>query len=372
MATVTIAERIRKDGKKSYVIHFVEPKTGKKTYYGTVRKKADANAIANELRSRIDRGLPIVALNKKNTGNVLADLAAVLREQWNQRVQSGDLSVVTHEGYQYFLEPLVRKWGQQAISSITINDILEYRSRVAAENSSCLSNRRLFVLKQIFKVAIEQGIQGCVDIGSIRYLSEKDHQRNRFLMPVELDALIEAARQTRGKYYLPLAVLLGAEHGTSLQEVTSLKWKDIHLLGSGRAFIHFERTKNDSERTQLMMPRALDELLKWKVHLEKRRIKRNIEVQDSYVICHLDGTKMHDFDTSWERACQIAGIEDFTFHDLRHCYCSNILISGGTLKDAKEMIGHKTLKMTDRYSHLESMREQAVQLKLAAHYAGTD
>ena len=247
MATVTVAERIRNDGKKSYVIHYVDPKNRKKTYYGTVRKKADANAIENDLRSQIDRGLPVVSLNKKNKGNIFGDLAEILKNQWTQRVQSGELSTATYDGYKYFLEPLIEKWSQQSILTISLEDVLEYRSEVSAENSSCLSNRRLFVLKQIFNLALAQGIQGCADISSIRYLSEKDHQRNRFLMPMELDRLIEAARQTRGKHYLPLSIMLGAEHGASIQEVTSLKWSDIHFLGSGKAFIHFERTKNDSE-----------------------------------------------------------------------------------------------------------------------------
>lgn len=35
------------------------------------------------------------------------------------------------------------------------------------------------------------------------------------------------------------------------------------------------------------------------------------------------------------------------------------------------MIGHKTLRMADRYSHLEAARENVIQDNLAAHYEGT-
>jgi len=41
---------------------------------------------------------------------------------------------------------------------------------------------------------------------------------------------------------------------------------------------------------------------------------------------------------------------------------------GGDLKDAKEMIGHSDLKMTDRYAHLTSMRKQTRQADLARFY----
>jgi len=46
-------------------------------------------------------------------------------------------------------------------------------------------------------------------------------------------------------------------------------------------------------------------------------------------------------------------------------------MAGGTLKHAKEMIGHKTLRMTDRYSHLEAARDNSIQSLFAEHYQPT-
>jgi len=79
---------------------------------------------------------------------------------------------------------------------------------------------------------------------------------------------------------------------------------------------------------------------------------------------------MGDFKTAWKRVCGELDLHDFHFHDNRHTFCSNIIMAGGMLKHAKEMIGHKTLRMTDRYSHLEATRENIVQSALASHYAG--
>lgn len=44
-------------------------------------------------------------------------------------------------------------------------------------------------------------------------------------------------------------------------------------------------------------------------------------------------------------------------------------MAGGSLKPAKEMIGHKTLSMTDRYAHLEAVGRNPVQEALASRYA---
>ena len=75
------------------------------------------------------------------------------------------------------------------------------------------------------------------------------------------------------------------------------------------------------------------------------------------------------FDAAWNSTCRIAGIEDFHYHDLRHTYCSSLLLSGSDLKDVKEMIGHSDLSMTDRYSHLTLRRKRMRQERLAEYYA---
>ena len=80
--------------------------------------------------------------------------------------------------------------------------------------------------------------------------------------------------------------------------------------------------------------------------------ERISEVKSDYVFCRIDGTPLQRFDKAWRNVLELAEIKDFHFHDLRHTFCSNLLLSGASLKDAKEMIGHRDISMTDRYSHL--------------------
>jgi site-specific recombinase XerD len=82
----------------------------------------------------------------------------------------------------------------------------------------------------------------------------------------------------------------------------------------------------------------------------------------------LDGTPIKSFNRSWWAARREAGIKDFHFHDLRHTFCSNLIISGSGLKDAKEMIGHSDISMTDRYSHLTALHKRSRQQRLVEHY----
>jgi len=56
--------------------------------------------------------------------------------------------------------------------------------------------------------------------------------------------------------------------------------------------------------------------------------------------------------TAWEYAVERAGLGDFRFHDLRHTYASWLTQRGRTMKEVQEALGHRTVTMTNRYSHL--------------------
>jgi len=47
-----------------------------------------------------------------------------------------------------------------------------------------------------------------------------------------------------------------------------------------------------------------------------------------------------------------AGIEDFRFHDLRHTFGSHLVMQGVDLRTALQVMDHKDIRMTMRYSHL--------------------
>jgi len=64
---------------------------------------------------------------------------------------------------------------------------------------------------------------------------------------------------------------------------------------------------------------------------------------------------------AFKKACSAARVADFRFHDLRHSFASHLVMAGVDLVTVKELLGHKTINMTNRYTHLaQEHKAQAV------------
>jgi len=80
------------------------------------------------------------------------------------------------------------------------------------------------------------------------------------------------------------------------------------------------------------------------------RVRKN--EKSPYVFCHKNGKPHKDIRRSFSLALERAEIEGFQFHDLRHTFASHLVMAGIDLKTVQELLGHKTIEMTLRYSHL--------------------
>jgi integrase len=62
--------------------------------------------------------------------------------------------------------------------------------------------------------------------------------------------------------------------------------------------------------------------------------------------------KWYVLENRWSKIRDAAGVKDFRWHDLRHSCASFLARGGSTLLQISDVLGHKSLASTKRYSHL--------------------
>ncbi len=170
--------------------------------------------------------------------------------------------------------------------------------------------------------------------------------RVRCLSETETKRLLEACQGSRDTRLYPL-VVLALSTGARRGELLGLRWADVDLE-RGIAVAH--HTKNNERRALPLSGQALDVL---------RDLGKVRRLDTDLVFADRRGRPSIPR-KSWDRAVEAAEIDDFRFHDLRHTAASYLAMSGATLAEIAEVLGHKTLAMVKRYAHLTDQHTSEV------------
>ena len=80
--------------------------------------------------------------------------------------------------------------------------------------------------------------------------------------------------------------------------------------------------------------------------------------QKGYVFTRNNSQKIKSIKGAFTGACKRAEIKDLRFHDLRHTAASLLAAGGYDIITFQNILGHKTLAMTQRYAHLIPERNE--------------
>jgi len=178
--------------------------------------------------------------------------------------------------------------------------------------------------------------------------------RVRFLSDDERVNLLKACRPHPDLY---LAVVLSLTTGARQGEIMTLRWGQIDFA---RQVITLHETKNGERRALPLVGEAF-------TLLQERAKVRNLK--DDRIFppkAYAKKAQCLDLTVPWNAAKKSAGLTDFHWHDLRHTAASYLAMSGVSLVEIAKVLGHRTLAMVARYSHLSDGHIVATGEKLAA------
>ncbi len=326
--------------------------TGKTTWRVRVRKqggpwltksfplKADAEKWARSIEHKLDAGehVPSSEARKRTLADAIDRYLEVTLPRSKHRKNAAE-------------QIRLLKWwrgrlGARQLIAITPAVVAEVRDELLTANhgkplSGATINRRLTALSAVLSVTVKE--YGWLAKNPVANVTrpEDSKSRERFLSEQERFALLEACDASDCAALAPivrLALATGARKG----ELHGLLWAHVDL---DRRVVRFVDTKNGENRTVPLAPTAVDVLRAWR----KGRLPAGAVFPFA----------LTELDVAWRAARSRAGLDDVRFHDLRHSAASYLAMSGASLMDIAAILGHKTLAMVKRYSHLSEQHTTA-------------
>ena len=226
--------------------------------------------------------------------------------------------------------------GERVIIEITKNDIYIALELLPSHFSNATINRYKAAVSVVFSYACRAFDLPENPVRRIPSLPE-NNERTRFLSEAERTSLFKACRASHwDKLYL--LVLLAITTGARKGELTKLGWGDIDF---DRRTAYVATTKNGQPKVLPLTDSVMKEL-------------QLFDTKDSSLIfaSKVKYDVPYCFTKPWKRAIEDGDIKDFRFHDLRHSCASYLAQSGASLLEIADVLGHKQISVTKRYSHL--------------------
>jgi integrase len=233
---------------------------------------------------------------------------------------------------------LVARFGDRLLKDITPAMVETYKQeRLCAisyrgkPTKPATVNRELTTFKTIFNKAIRNGKAERNPAQGVKHLKE-NNARDRLLSPDEYARLL-AHCQPHLKPIVKLAYHTAMRRG----EILNLTWGQVDLK-EGFIKLAPEDTKTNEGR---LVPLNVELIEMFKA------MPRGLPMT---LVFTYQGHSLAEIKRSFATACKLAGIEDFTFHDLRHTAINNWRLQGHDYFRIMAASGHKTMNVFKRYN----------------------
>ena len=243
----------------------------------------------------------------------------------------------SHDRLKSFINTLNKHFGNKKLDDFNMLTVENMQSDIIKKGLSvAYANRLTAVLKRMFVKASDWELLTEDDLKRIRKvkLLRGEVKRLRYLADDEAERLISHCEP-----YLKPIVITALNTGMRKSEILNLTWNRVDMLNR---IILLDTTKN-GERREIPINDNLYGAL--------TGIIRQINVK--YVFFNPHTLKPYkDIKKAFSAALGKSHILDFRFHDLRHTFASQLVMKSVDLATVRDLMGHKDIKMTLRYSHL--------------------
>lgn len=322
---------------------YMDPKTGKSTRLkrstGPGTTKKEALELERRWRRELEAPSPETQIIKR------AAFSGFAKHFLDTHIKPNRKHSYYRTTEQTLRVHLVPYFGDRDLRDVDPEDVARYKALKVQALAPKTVNNHLGVLSVLFRKAVEWGyteVNPVTGAGLLRL----PPQEMQFWDREQSNAFLDAVLETDPSWY-PF-FLCALRTGMRLGELIALRWANIDYVKAQLrvmwSYSHGALTSPKNHRSRVIpMSGQLARALRAHRHL-----------RGPLVFCREDGSYLtrdivkHPFD----RAIAKAGVEAIRIHDLRHSFASQLVMDGTPLTAVKELLGHSTLDMTMRYSHL--------------------
>jgi site-specific recombinase XerD len=259
--------------------------------------------------------------------------------------QAGRVSPAHHTECTYKKRVLCEDYGLEKIPAgqITVEQIEDVLAEIEEETSGATANRYRSFMVRMFSFGEEREFVTRNPIlkvpkyketeGRVRFLRDEENEEARLREKIRQ---LHPAREAE----FDLALNTGARKGEQFRILR----QDVNLAQ------HVMTVKGKTGRRPIALNdtavAALEDLM-------GRHTGPNV------IVDYRHGDHQKDWRRWFKECVDAAGIPDFRYHDLRHTFASRLVMKGNPLRVVQDLLGHKSLAMTLRYSHLAPGFRQA-------------
>jgi integrase len=238
---------------------------------------------------------------------------------------------------------LAKRFDNKKLNEISTFDLEKAKSELLKEKLAPATVKHVLVLfRQMFNKAIAWDIyKGMNPIKGVK-LPILQNQKERFLSYEEAQELLNTLAETDRQ--LHDMALISLHTGIRAGEIFNLKGQDMNFTHD---FISILDSKNTRPRNVYMTDAVKEILLKYNL------------LPDEYIFKNSKGEKYLEIPKTFKVIADNLfnkNIKDtrqrITFHSLRHTFGSWLALQGESLLTIRELLGHKSFTMTQRYAHL--------------------
>lgn len=303
------------------------------------RRGVDAEIWEKDQKDRLKAGLSPES-KPSMTVKDLADL-------WLQSHAKLRLEGSTYERYQSYLRlQILPEFGRTRVADLrplaVTQWLLRLRDKAGLSEKTC--NGCLGLFRKILNDAVSWKVLAGNPLVGVSRLKVQDSEF-RFWTQAECSTFLEHVHDARPDLYPAYVVALNT--GMRLGEMTGLRWDCVDLerrqVTVKRAWCQQEKRLKEMTKTKTVrvipINQALADLL-----VDLRR-----QDYEGFVLPRIDFKNLH---RSTKTLAKAAGVRPIRAHDLRHSFASMWMMAGQSMFELQKVLGHQSIQMTERYSHL--------------------